>query len=282
MSEIKKTSVKMIVSDMDGTLLNEDFEITPYSINIIRRIQEKGIIFVIASGRAHYMMKNYYKLLNMDTYNNYVVGLNGIELYSFKENTLHKKESLTHKEAIEVCKSILKLTMIPIVIYDDKTILVKDNNHIEKAISLSNFLSQKYQGAFLNIQIKTLQEMSSDVINKVCFLIEQESKKEVMKVLQADIGSNANVLSVGDEWTEVVPKTINKAIRIQEIMKQENIKSDEIIVFGDSQNDIEMLKLTNNSYAMKNASEEVKECAKHIANSNISDGVAKEIERLLL
>lgn len=275
-------SIKMIVSDMDGTLLNSYFQITDESANIIKKIQDKGIIFTIASGRSHYMMNKYYKVLDMYKYSNgYMIGLNGIELYSFQDNKLDKCQSLTCQQTIDISKSIIKLNLLPILMYDQETIIIQEFNN-QKASTLLKLLNTKYQGAFPKVQIKDLNDIDPNSVNKFCILNGKTNIKEAIYQLKKKINNqDIEVLEVGGEWIEIMPTKINKANRIKEIMQKEHIKSDEIMVFGDSQNDIQMLKMTTNSYAMINASADVKASAHYIADSHDQNGVVKILKNLL-
>lgn len=276
-------AIKMVVSDMDGTLLDKNFRISQESREIIRAIQSKGIIFTIASGRLHRMMNQYYNDLDMYNYKNgYMIGLNGIELYSFKENILKKYVSFNNTDSLVIARSILEISLIPILMYDEKTIIIKDDHEME-AMILSDILNNKYSGAFPDVKLEFLKDINFESVNKFCVLNTKNDMKTIIKKLNQKIeNENIKILMVGGEWIEIVPSNIDKANRLQEIMHKENINKDEVIVFGDSQNDIEMLEFIPNSYAMENATEEVKKHAHYIADSHDKNGVAKILKKLLL
>lgn len=269
-------AIKMIVCDMDGTLLNNQNQITSYTAEVLKKIQEKGILLTIASGRSHYMMKEYYEQINM---RGYMVGVNGIELFSFKDQSLEKFETISYHDIFKLCEVIFRLNCVPILMYDDRTLVIGDNDY-ESALLLTRNLIKKYSGALPNIQMKMLNEIPGLSINKMCTVVPEEKIEDIVRQLNLSLSGNISLMLGGKDWIEIMPKHIDKSVRIQQIMEKENISGDELMVFGDSQNDIGMLKLTKNSYAMLNASDEVKECAYHIARNHNHDGVAREIEEI--
>ena len=96
---------KLIATDMDGTLLDEEHGITKENIEAIVKVQrEKGVKFVLASGRPSYAMLEYAKELQMDKYEGYVLAFNGGELIDMKTNEVIFHEGLEKKDIENVYK----------------------------------------------------------------------------------------------------------------------------------------------------------------------------------
>lgn len=95
-------------------------------------------------------------------------------------------------------------------------------------------------------------------------------------------GSSLHLYRSKDTYIEIAPKTISKASGLRRILADYNIPMNEVLAFGDNYNDIPLLDEVGYGVAVANAREEVKAVANEITSSNITDGVAKSIEKLLL
>ena len=113
---------KLIATDMDGTLLDEEHNITKENIEAIIKVQkEKGVKFVLASGRPSYAMLDYAKELQMDKYEGYVLAFNGGELIDMKTNEVIFHEGLEKKDIENVYK-VSKEINVPMILYVGDTI----------------------------------------------------------------------------------------------------------------------------------------------------------------
>ena len=90
-----------------------------------------------------------------------------------------------------------------------------------------------------------------------------------------------SAVCAGKEWIDLFDKDGNKGNAVEQIQKIMGIKVSETMVFGDNLNDIEMLHRAEYSYAVGNAREEVQREANYIADTNVNDGVLKELKKLL-
>ena len=113
---------KLIATDMDGTLLDEEHGITKENVEAIIKVQkEKGVKFVLASGRPSYAMLDYAKELQMDKYEGYVLAFNGGELIDMKTNEVIFHEGLGKKDIENVYK-VSKEINVPMILYVGDTI----------------------------------------------------------------------------------------------------------------------------------------------------------------
>ena len=113
---------KLIATDMDGTLLDEEHGITRENVEAIVKVQrEKGVKFVLASGRPSYAMLEYAKELQMDEYEGYVLAFNGGELIDMKTNEVIFHEGLEKKDIENVYK-VSKEINVPMILYVGDTI----------------------------------------------------------------------------------------------------------------------------------------------------------------
>lgn len=269
------SEIKMIISDLDGTLLGNDHLISQENLDALIAIQAKDVSLVIASGRGYQQIRDICKNLNMEQYNNgYIVGNNGLELYSFKDNSYHKLAAIDNNDIIAIRKSCFFLKPI----YLSDSTVYRYQKELNKPFKL-NF--KNYDISLPNYQALNLNQKPSEVINKVSVKCPTPLINIFIKYLNLRFNVKYQAFKVSKNWIEIMPSKINKALRIKEIIDNNNISTNEIMVFGDFQNDIEMLSLTSNSYAMANALNEVKKCAKHVTYANYENGVAKVINEIL-
>jgi HAD superfamily hydrolase (TIGR01484 family) len=91
--------------------------------------------------------------------------------------------------------------------------------------------------------------------------------KEI-KLIASDLyGEYADFVYAGNDWIDMILKNTGKGFTLKEIMERKGLRPEEIMTFGDNENDISMLTLTPNSYAKSNAAAHVKECAAHECDS---------------
>ncbi|NBK98477.1 MAG: HAD family phosphatase, partial [Erysipelotrichia bacterium] len=105
-------SIKMIVCDLDGTLLNHHKKISPATIQSLLHLQEKGYTLVLASGRFFYELKEYIAQLKMQEYHGYAVCANGLEVHELATNKVHCFEQLKKSDAIKIIQMAKKRKII--------------------------------------------------------------------------------------------------------------------------------------------------------------------------
>lgn len=274
--------IKMIVCDLDRTLLDSNKTIIKENIDCLIEAQAKGVILVLASGRNYYGMEHLFELLKMDQFNNgYIVGVNGMQLYDFKTNSLNTKESLT-KEDVTYIKAVAKKLKYVYFGLRDDACFIAGNKFIDWLFHhpkfQKKFLSSGYDGRLPNPSFTTYDTIDEN-LNKICL----QSLKFYFassRRLRRSLGQY-QVMNVSPGWFEIVPNALNKVVRVKEIMAIHHIEPCEVMVFGDSENDIEMLKLTEHSFAMSNAFKSVKKVSKHVIGHHNSTTISEVIKQYI-
>mgnify|MGYP002711560739 CR=1 FL=1 len=108
-----------------------------------------------------------------------------------------------------------------------------------------------------------------------------EKRNGIRRVVEEKFGDKVDVVFPGDDFVDVHKKGVNKAEAVRFLCEKEGISTDEVMAFGNTENDVPLLKMAGVSYAVANADEVAKKAASHLCLSNEEDGVAKEIEKLL-
>ncbi|AIO19218.1 Putative phosphatase YwpJ [Candidatus Izimaplasma bacterium HR1] len=268
--------IKMVVSDMDGTLLNSNLEISQKNLDAIEGLREKGIRFCIATGRPEQLVKEYIEPLNMKDpmimYNGSVIG------HPFQDEKLYdlKLEKKDIKEIIEYCE----LNDIIYMPYTKDMIISKPNYRVEFFQNRNEKLADKNKCIFEDI--RDIDDIvNNHSINKVLLIENDQEKFEKTKELVANY-SQFEIASSQKGFIDINPRGASKGNALKVLAKHFGYTLDEIVVFGDQDNDVSMLEVAGVSVAMANASENAKNAADHITSSNNDSGVAEWINKNLL
>ena len=288
---------KLITVDLDGTLLNKYGEVSEYSKNIIKKLTDQGALVVLASGRISESVLTIAKEIGANKY--YISG-NGSVLYDMqKEEIIYEKYLSKEKvlELIELCEK----NSIYYNIYTESSVIAKSLNYNVAFYNYENTKKSSDKKTEINIvddvynYIKTLNtnkflKMTICDENKIVFSSILRKVKDIpdIDVLEVSHMSKKKIkmgtkeISVGYYYTEISSKNVDKWYAIEEIMKKEKIAKEEVISFGDNNNDILMIKNAGLGIAMGHSNEQVKKVAKFVTKTNDEDGVAKALENIML
>ncbi|GAA0086331.1 Cof-type HAD-IIB family hydrolase [Clostridium sp. CTA-7] len=283
--------IKLIASDMDGTLLNNDHDIDKETVEAIRKAEEAGIIFTISTGRDYESVK---ELLDKHNIKAQCVLLNGAEYRDENGNIL---------DVINIREENAK-----------KIIEILNKNKLSARIFTNNgvFTTSTKEEAFQEIVFRTMilnpaltedeaREMAQnqgfltclqyiDDINKffesgvevrkfVAFHKDIELIDKIKKAM-AEI-EGLEISSSFRDNIEITDINAQKGIILEKVAKKMSIAIGDVMIIGDSFNDYSMFEIFKETVAMKNAIVEVKAIAKYITDSNDNLGVAKAIYNVI-
>lgn len=260
------SQIKLVVTDMDGTLLNSDHEVSSLFLELFKDLKKHNILFVAASGRPYYSIVEKLHSIKDEII---VVAENGgivIEKDKLLLSTPIRREYLSEVEA-----------------------LINSNHHIHPVFctKLKAYFKNTSAGLikllmeyYPNFQvIDSIDEVEEDII-KIALYHDMDSEKYIyphFKHLRPQYQVNIS----GKHWVDLSDDSANKGYAIELLQKTYNISANETLAFGDYNNDIEMLKLANYSFAMENAHENVKQIALYQTKSNNDLGVEIILEKLI-
>lgn len=257
----------LICSDIDGTLMTCQQEITENTLGIIKELQNQGHIFYLATGR---MLLSAKQIASTISKNTGVIASNGGVL-SF-ENQLIK-----HVLDIESSLFIYRLAMeyhLPLFFFSHDTVyysLVLPDYFKDETDQ--GRINTGHQKAYHHLKDdEDLKKYAADFINAI---IISEDYLEDLKIVKGLLCEDKQLTITSSFYNniEISPKGISKAIAIKELQARYQIPMEHTISFGDGGNDIEMFNVSGMSVAMENASKEVKMKCNHQTSSNNDEGV---------
>lgn len=247
--------IKMIASDLDGTiLLNGAQEIPEELFGLIRELKELGIFFVAASGRQYSNMYRNFLPVAED------IGFvceNGAIAYQ-KRELLYEK-SFDRMLADEIVADILKREDTEFLYSTREFYYIKPRTE-EYYRFLKDVVKTDFQ------VVDSLDEMVLPCIKMACYE-QNDATKEKADYWTRKYAGKCKVATAGGKWVDFIPFGVNKAVGIRTFMEKMNIRPQECMTFGDEFNDVEMLQCTPYGFAMAHAREGVKEQAPYIAEN---------------
>lgn len=260
--------IKLIATDMDGTLLNDKKELPPDFCSFAA--SRKDIKTVIASGRQYFnLIKTFPD--NVDDF--IFIADNGAIAYE-KQKPLFV-DSMDMKTVTEIIGIINQIQGASCVLCG------ADSAYITSVDEVAMRNIRMYY-AKLEIDLKSLADCHNDRILKLAVFMDKEAEHKLYPRLSHLNSPNSTIAAVlsGDSWVDIMNKNTNKGTALKKIMDIYGISPDEAMAFGDYLNDLEMLKVCTESYAMANAHDDIKAAAKHLAPSNNQNGVMEVLKKL--
>lgn len=272
-------AIKMIVMDMDGTLYRDDKSIDPSTIEILKDCQQKGITIVLASGRNCKDLMKAAGWLDMKE-TGYLIGLNGLEMMCLKDGSHEVDSQMTSKDAAHVFKLADKYNLKGIAFTFEKFYFYVRPYHRWWKKILSFFERKIKEVGFEgemenNYYLKHPDDEIKVPINKL--ILQSDKIRELKPVLAKELTAY-DIMIVGPRWIEIMKKGISKGSGVLRVAKRLGINSDEIMCFGDAENDLSMIECVKYGVAMGNAMDNVKEAAYYVTDTNMNQGIAKAIE----
>lgn len=272
-------TIKLIVCDMDGTLLDSRKQISRVSLATLEKAREKGIFTTICSGRVHTMLSFYSNQLEIE---GPLIAANGAAIYDNRNDKILFQKTIEPEAAqalLMFCGqngmdySLLTATSC---FFSRNSIRIRrfeQYNSLARADGLPEiplrFFSADYNEA-----------LSNDIYKILVYELQEGQKKQTEAYLEQH--PELTWTSSEEGLLDISAKGVNKGEGVRKLARILGISAGEVCVFGDYCNDIPMMEQAGLPIAMGNAHESVKKAALAVTASNDEDGVARGIEKYIL
>jgi len=262
------SKVKLVVTDMDGTLLNSKGQVSKNFLPLYKQLVKHNVHFVAASGRQYHSITSKFESIKNEIT---IVAENG----GFAKRG-DKELLITSFESEKVA------TLIPLLrnIKGTYTVLCgKNAAYIETDDERFTSMFSEYYSEYK--VVNDLSKVCDDDFFKIAMYHFESSETHIYPLVK-HLESEMQVKVSGENWLDISHNDANKGFALNLLQKQMGITKEETMVFGDYNNDLEMLELAHFSYAMENAHPNVKKIARFQTKSNNEEGVEFILKQLLL
>ncbi|MBC9796944.1 HAD family hydrolase [Sinomicrobium weinanense] len=261
------SQVKLIATDMDGTLLNSKSQVSDRFFELFEELRKHDIHFVAASGRQHHSIV---KKLQSIRDNITIIAENGaITRQQEKELLVTPLPGHIVNETVSLLRPIEDAYIV--LCGKERAYIETDNTAFE------NMFKEYY---YEYTRVPDLTEIKDDKALKIAVYSFEGSEKNIYPHVR-HLESSLQIKVSGENWLDVSSMDANKGHALQELQKLLKVKKEETLVFGDYNNDLEMMEQAYFSYAMKNAHPNVLNAARFQTLSNDEHGVEHILEKLL-
>ena len=265
---------KMVFSDMDGTLLWKGLHISVENKEAIRKAVDKGVDFVICTGRGVFGVEPHLKELGLIGKKGYVICQNGAAIYDLKNMQMILKRSFSPALVKPVADFARAFGDIEMFYYDNRNFMCE---------RLSEEVAEYCQ------VMKTSPRLVSDPTDyegeftKCLFSGPRTHLEKIKAYAEEQAGDQVNLFYSAETYLEFVIKGVDKGSALEETAKQAGVDLRDTIAIGDSDNDLPMILKAGLGVAMINGEDHVKAAAGYVTERNAEEnGVAEVIEKFVL
>lgn len=266
---------KLLVLDVDGTLLNNEKEITTRTLATLLKVQQMGIRIVLASGRPTFGLMPLAKKLELNKCGGFILSYNGGQIINVQTGELLFEKRI-NPEMLPYLERKAKKNNFTIFTYHQDAIITNEpeNEYVRQEALLNNMKIIPVTDFSIEVDFSPCKCMLVSNDEEALISLEEHWRKRLNGVL--------DVFRSEPYFLEVVPRFIDKANTLGVLLEKLKINSEEVIAIGDGVCDFSMLQLAGLGIAMGNAQDSVKACADIVTTSNEEDGVSIAVENAIL
>ena len=261
--------IKLIASDLDGTLLDDEKRLPEDFFEVLDRIFEKGVRFAVSSGRTYNAVEHLFPAeycRKMD----FICDNGACILRGDEPLDITPLDRGTFTELLDACAKIGGLKVL--------VCAAGGTYHLADSDEFNAEVRKFYKN---HIVCESLYDIK-DTIYKLAICDMQGTMQRAKPAIYAIFGSRLNVQVSGPVWMDVMASGVNKGAALRRLTELVGAQYENVMAFGDYFNDVEMLKAAGWSFCMENGHEDVKKLCRYVAPSNNEGGVTRMIRRYVL
>lgn len=270
-ARVPEPRYRLIMMDLDGTLLDRTSQVTPRTRAALERANAEGIAVAVATGRAYALVRYFTRGLPLSgpqiTFNGAIV-----------VDPITARPTFLQAVPVALVQPVLTFLAEQDVFtcyYTEDMIYVREHAvPLERALVPQDFSPQPHV-------VPDLEALVHLPCIKLVVVAQPERITRLRLVAEAHFGDRLYITQTASVLLEFLHPAVSKGAALQQVMRSLELSPGQVIAFGDSHNDIEMLKVAGTGVAMANASAEVQAAGDRLAPSNNEDGIAVVLEELL-
>jgi Cof subfamily protein (haloacid dehalogenase superfamily) len=262
---------KLLVMDLDDTLLGDDLSISDRNISAIKKAQENGVLVTVATGRATPSALYYSDLLGLELP---VISYQGARVTDKKSRKILYDNELHFDEVMPLIKVAEKTNT-------HLNLFINDIVHIERETEWS----KQYRILSNNVPMEAVGKLSEFLkgsVTKAIFIDDHFRLEEIKPLVEQEADDNTNIFFSKPFFLECTNKKATKGSALKFLAEYLNVRREEIIAIGDTYNDISMIEYAGLGVCMSNGPDAVQKISDFVTYSNADHGVAYVIEKFIL
>ncbi len=266
---------KLLVLDLDGTLVTGKKDITQYTVDVLRQAQQQGVRVVLASGRPTHGIMPMARQLEIASYGGFIMSFNGGMIIDAASGEVVYQATLP-AEVIAPLYEMSSEAGAVISTYRDEFVICEqpDDKYMSIEISLTRMTACPVESFVDAVDFAATKCLAVGDPERLIGLREQVMER---------FSHCMNAFRSEPFFLELVPKGIDKALSLSRLLDHLKLSRDEVVAIGDGFNDLSMIEFAGLGVAMANAQEQVRQAANYITPlSNDEDGVADFIHKFML
>lgn len=268
-------TIKMIATDIDGTLVNDNKEISARTVTALKEARKKGVFVVLCTGRPVSGVTPYLEKLGLTTDENYVITYNGALATNISTGEVMVANTLNYQDFIKLDTLSHKLNVHGQAIQPSSDLFVTNPD-----LSYYTILDAFYTK--MPVHYRTQAQIPTDFpLAKYMWADQPAAIDQAFAKLPDEIKQDYYTVRSEGWFFEFMHKNAHKGKTTLELAKKLGIKENEILTAGDQQNDLTLIQ-TGFGVAMGNAIPEIKELAKYVTADNNHDGLGLAVEKFVL
>lgn len=266
-------SIKVIVLDIDGTLVNSKKEITEATLHRLIQLQQQGMFIALASGRPSEGMLPYAEKLELDKYDGYIIAHNGAQIIQVKTKKVVYSRSFPTEYLRGICDCI-KPYRVNISTNKGDTFIAAGNKNRFTTV----------EADVMKLPLKFVEDFPSYVTFETskCILAgEPEDILKLERIMSEQFKGRFDVYRSEPQFLELVPCGVDKGSSTERLLKILGCSRQECMTIGDSYNDVTMIEYAGIGVAMGNAPDDIKQQADFVTLTNDEDGAVFAIDKFV-
>lgn len=264
---------KLVVLDMDDTLMTSSNELSPLTKSALLEIQQQGIQVILASGRPTNGMIDTAEELLLDQHDSMIISYNGARIFKMKDMSLVSETSLS-KDQFDSCYNYCRSKGFFVLTYIDEQIVFEGEHPYMNVESELTGLPMK--------RVDNLKQFVQGPVPKLMGIDYEENISKANQELKGTFMDDIHVTTSKPFFLEFMAEGVSKGRALDSVARQLQISRDQIIAFGDSNNDKDMIDYAGLGVAMGNANEAIKSAADIITGHHDEDGIASVLNQYIL
>ena len=272
-----KPDIRVIAMDMDCTLLTSEKTISPVTVEALKKAQEKGVYITLCTGR----LESHGVVIAADAgLTCGAIGSNGCSVWDYRTRSVVRERCMKPEDAALVRRITDRY---PNVVYD-----IHGRGRVTNSVGSHSILEkfgdtlQNDFGIYYGVGRQDVDDALQNPVYKYFLhkFVSPEQREEVRRALEQIPG--IYVTASGPKNLEIMPRGVDKGTGIADLSDYLGIGPENVMVFGDFDNDMAMFLKAGYPVAMGNGTEEIKNAAFYVTDTNDNDGIAKAVEKFVL